>query len=151
MEPMRPLLAYSRCASWISSRLKVALIGTEILPSLSHSNRCSRSAAKFFELRFTPKKVVRFPDQKSRFFEKILRADGITGPLRSFGPRWQVHVVSHQHPSFLQDRVRLVEALESKWIEDCVDTGFLRDSDPLLIRIIERNSSKLTQFVVFGR
>jgi transposase len=63
----------------------------------------------------------------------------------------KVHAISHQNPSFLQDRVRLVEALESKWIEDCVDTGFLRGSDPVLIRIIERNSPKLTQFVVFGR
>jgi len=42
MERMRSLLAYSRCASWISSSLKVALIGTEIFPSLSHSNSCFR-------------------------------------------------------------------------------------------------------------
>src|ERR1039457_6765128 len=78
IEPVRALLAYSRCAFWISSSLKVALIGTEIIPSLSHLKSCSRSGAKFFELRFTPNKVVCFPDQKSRFFDNSLRADGIT-------------------------------------------------------------------------
>src|SRR5450759_2743382 len=78
-EPMRAPLAYSRCACWISSSLKVALTGTKIFPSLSHSKSCFRSGAKFFEPRFTPKKVVRFPDQKSRFFDNSLRADGITG------------------------------------------------------------------------
>src|SRR5271170_1732529 len=79
IEPMRVLAAYSRCACWISSSLKVALIGTEIFLSLSNSKSLSRSGAKYLELRFTPKKVVRFPDQKSRFFENSLRADGITG------------------------------------------------------------------------
>jgi hypothetical protein len=54
IEPIRSLLAYSRCAFWISSRRKVFLIGTEILPSLSHANSCSRSEAKCFEPRFTP-------------------------------------------------------------------------------------------------
>ena len=34
IEPMRAPLAYSRCACWISSSLKVALTGTKIFPSL---------------------------------------------------------------------------------------------------------------------
>jgi hypothetical protein len=75
---MRSLLAYSRCASWISLSLKVFLIGTEILPSLSHSKSCCRSEAKCFDPRLTPKKVVRFPDQNNKFFKNSLRAEGIT-------------------------------------------------------------------------
>src|SRR6202050_4913969 len=78
MEPVPLPLAYSRCAFWISLSLKVFLIGTEILPSLSHAKSCSRSEAKCFDPRFTPKKVVRFPDQKNKFFESSLRAEGIT-------------------------------------------------------------------------
>ncbi len=54
IEPIRSLLAYSRCAFWISSRRKVFLIGTEILPSLSHANSCSRSEAKCFDPRLIP-------------------------------------------------------------------------------------------------
>src|SRR5580658_10595023 len=76
---MRSLPAYSRCAAWISSSLKVFLMGTEILPSLSHAKSCCRSEAKCFDPRLTPKKVVRFPDQKSRFLENSFRTEGITG------------------------------------------------------------------------
>src|SRR5580658_7600701 len=79
MEPVPLPLAYSRCALWISLSLKVALIGTEIFPSLSHSKSCSRSGAKFFDPRRTPKKLVRFRVQKSRFFEKSYKTEGITG------------------------------------------------------------------------
>ena len=66
IEPMRAPLSYSRCACWISSSLKVALTGTKIFPSLSHSKSCSRSGAKFFEPRFTPKKVELFASPTRR-------------------------------------------------------------------------------------
>src|SRR5882672_5412708 len=76
MEARRELLAYSRCAFWISSSLKVALIGTEIFPDLSHSKSNSRSGMKFFDERRRPKNVVRLPDQKNRFFDNSLRIAG---------------------------------------------------------------------------
>src|SRR5580704_12161004 len=77
IEPIRSLLAYCRFAFWISSSVKMALIETEIFPSLSHSNSCSKSGAKLFDRRFTPKNVVLFP-QKYRLFANSLRTEGIT-------------------------------------------------------------------------
>ena len=78
IEPIALLLAYSLCASLIWSSLKTALMGTESFPSFSHSKMTAKSSAKCFDPRFTPKNVVRFPDQKTRFRENSLSAEGIT-------------------------------------------------------------------------
>src|SRR6266481_1226002 len=59
--------------------MKVAFIGTEIFPDLSHSKSNSRSGVKFFDARLRPKKVVRLPDQKSWFLANSLAIAGNTG------------------------------------------------------------------------
>src|SRR6266446_3407596 len=111
--------------------MKVAFIGTEIFPDLSHSKSNSRSGVKFFDARLRPKTVVRLPDQKSRFLANSLAIAGNTGGARTVRQCWQVHAVSHQGAPFFQDRVGLVKAFIAEWIEDGVRSAeFLHDRDP---------------------
>jgi len=105
----------------ISSRVKMALMGTEILPSLSHSNRRSRSGLKLFDLRVMLKKVVRLPVQKSRFLENSFSIMGSAERFALFVSKQQVYAIPNKDASLVQDRVRLVKTFKAEWIEHRVD------------------------------
>ena len=60
--------------------------------------------------------------------QKQFEHHGKRGTVRGLGEYGQVYTIPNKNAALVQDRVRLVKALKTEWIEHCVDPTELAHS-----------------------